>query len=106
MIRLSVLYPNGMDCHFDMNYYLNQHVPLIQSRLKDMGLKQLEVDEGLGTDVPDQPAPFVVVFHMTFEELEDLQKSLASHGEEIAKDVPNFTDIQPRVQISRVTLIP
>jgi hypothetical protein len=30
MIKVSVLYPNTAGCKFDMNYYLNQHMPMVQ----------------------------------------------------------------------------
>jgi hypothetical protein len=62
------------------------------------------VDEGLGTVAPDQPAPFAAIFTMTFEKMEDLQKGLAAHGAEIMGDIPNFTNVQPHIQIRRVVL--
>jgi len=69
-----------------------------------MGLGRVEVDEGLGTGAPDQPAPFAVIFFMTFEKMEDFQKGMAAHGAELLGDIPNFTNVQPQIQISRVVL--
>jgi hypothetical protein len=34
----------------------------------------------------------------------DFQNAIGKHGKELFDDVPNFTDIQPRVQISEVIL--
>ena len=73
MIRVSVLYPNGVDCHFNMEYYIHKHIPMIQSMLKDLGLKKIEVDEGFASGAPDQPAPYGVVCHMFFDSLEDIR---------------------------------
>jgi hypothetical protein len=36
--------------------------------------------------------------------MEDLQKGLAAHAAEILADVPNFTNVQPQIQIGRVVL--
>jgi len=33
LIKVSVLYPNTADCKFDMHYYLNQHMPMVQQKL-------------------------------------------------------------------------
>jgi uncharacterized protein (TIGR02118 family) len=32
VIKVSVLYPNTAGCKFDMGYYLNQHMPMVQQR--------------------------------------------------------------------------
>ncbi len=101
MICVSVLYPKTSDSHFDMDYYLNKHIPLLQARLKDMGLGHIDVDEGLGGIAPDQPAPYAVIFTMRFDKMEDLQMGLAAHGAEIMGDIPHFTNVQPQIQISR-----
>ena len=33
---------------------------------------------------------------------EDLQDGLATHGAKIMGDIPNFTDVQPKIQISDI----
>ena len=102
MIRVSVLYPKTGESRFDMNYYLTKHVPMVKARLQGMGLRGVQIDEGLGSAVPDQPPPFAVIGHMTFDKVEDLQQGLAAHGAEIMGDIPNFTNVQPQMQISRI----
>jgi uncharacterized protein (TIGR02118 family) len=89
---------------FDMDYYLNKHVPMVVSRLSPTGLVRGEIDEGMAGFPPDQPAPYAVVGHLVFDRLEDFQNGFAQHGAEIMGDVPNFTNIQPMVQISRIAL--
>src|ERR1700722_5081685 len=46
MIKVTVLYPNKPGTHFDMNYYVTQHMPLAMRLLKK-GLRKTEVDAGI-----------------------------------------------------------
>jgi hypothetical protein len=36
MIKFSVFYPNEEGKKFDMDYYLNSHIPMIQEKLGDV----------------------------------------------------------------------
>ena len=37
---------------------------------------------------------------LTFRSLEDFQNAVQAHGQEILDDIPNFTSVQPIVQIT------
>ena len=77
--------------------------PLVDSLLGPTGLmKGLAVDEGLGSAAPGQPAPFACVGHMTFETVEAFQQAFGPNAPTIMGDIPNFTNVQPVVQISRI----
>jgi uncharacterized protein (TIGR02118 family) len=102
MIRIAVLYPQQNDSHFDLAYYLNKHIPLVKERLNLTGLIRVEVDEGIGTNAPDQPAPYVAIGYLIFERIEDFQRGFSAHGAELIADIPNYTNIQPQIQISRI----
>jgi uncharacterized protein (TIGR02118 family) len=65
-------------------------------------LKRADVERGLGGFEPGSPAPYRVIGHLTFDSLEAMQNSFGRHAGEIVADLPNFTDIQPTVQISEV----
>jgi uncharacterized protein (TIGR02118 family) len=101
MIRASAMYPNEGG-KFDMDYYLNKHIPLIHKLLDSFGLVRTEVDRGIGTAEPGAPAPFLVVGHLIFHSIEDMQKGLQAHDPELAADAPNYTDIRPQFQISEI----
>lgn len=101
MIRVSAMYPNEGG-KFDMDYYMNKHIPLIHKLLDPFGLVRTEVDKGIGTVKPGAPAPFLVVGHLIFHSLEDMQKALQAHDPELAADGPNYTDIRPQFQISEI----
>jgi len=102
MIRVSVLYPTGEGKKFDTTYYMQKHMPLVRERLTGLGLVRAEVDRGVAGGAPGAPAPFVYVAHLYFNSLADFQKAMGAHGAELMADVPNYTNIQPQVQISEI----
>ena len=51
-IMVSVLYPSGEGKSFDMDYYINKHVPMVQALLGD-AIIGATVEEGLAGGVPD-----------------------------------------------------
>jgi uncharacterized protein (TIGR02118 family) len=102
MIRISVLYANEAGKKFDHDYYVTKHMALVRERLGSFGLVRTEVDKGMGGGAPGAPAPFVAVGHVYFNRLEDFQKGMGTHGQEIMGDVPNYTNIQPQIQINEI----
>ena len=104
MIRVSVLYANESGKKFDLDYYKNKHMTMVRDRLKSFGLVRYEVDKGLGGGAPDAPAPFMAAGHLYFNSLGDFQKGMAAHGPEFMKDIPNYTNISPQIQISEIVV--
>lgn len=103
MIRVVILYPKTSDSHFNMDYYLNHHIPLVREIFKDLGLSRIEVEEGVANAFPDQPVPFASISYFTFEKPEDFQAGMATRGGEIIGDMANYTNVQPQIQINRVS---
>jgi uncharacterized protein (TIGR02118 family) len=56
---------------------------------------------GIAGGTPDTPAPYVVIANMVFESMESFEHSFAN-AEKIMADLPNFTNVQPQVQISEL----
>ena len=105
MIRVTVLFPRTSDSHFDMDYYLSKHVPMTKAKLQGSGIPvEAQVDEGLGTATPGEPAPYAAIGYLLFEKMEDLQNGLTTHGAEIMADIPNFTNVQPQIQIGSIVM--
>lgn len=102
MIRVSVLYPDTPGARFDHDYYANSHLPMVRDRLSPMGLVDTGIDKGLGTAAPGAPAPFVSIGWMTFNTAEEVHAAFAEHAGPIMADVPNYTDIEPHIQISEI----
>jgi uncharacterized protein (TIGR02118 family) len=57
MIKVSVFYPNEEGKKFDMEYYLNKHIPMVQQKL-GAALKSGAVEQGLGGAEPGSPATY------------------------------------------------
>ena len=102
MIRVTVLYPNEAGKKFDVDYYKNRHMTLVGDRLKDFGFVRAEVDKGVAGGAPGSAAPFVCIGHVYFTSLAEFQKGMGQHGQEIMADIPNYTNIQPTMQISEI----
>ena len=101
MIKLSVMYPKEEGTTFNMDYYLNTHIPLV-GKLLGNAVKGATVEEGLGGPVPNSPATFAAMGNLYFESIESFQNSFGSNAPEILADIPNFTNTEPTVQISKV----
>ena len=103
MIKLSVLYPNKEGGTFDINYYLNTHIPIV-AKLLGEAIKGATVEEGLSSAAPNFNAPFLAIGNLYFESMESYQNSFGQNAPEIMADLPNFTDLEPVVQISSVKI--
>ena len=103
MIKVSVLYPNGPDVSFNVNYYCDTHVPMVARLLGD-ALKEGHVDAGLAGGAEGVAAPFAAIGHLLFDSVEDFQQSFGPNAEEIMSDLPNFTNAEPVIQISEVRI--
>ena len=103
MIKLSVIYPYSEGKKFDMQYYCNSHIPMVQQKLGD-ACKSASVDQGLSGGQPGSKAAYAVMAHLLFDSLEGLQTAFAPHAEAINNDIPNYTDIEPIIQISEVLM--
>ncbi|WP_461516828.1 EthD family reductase [Porticoccus sp.] len=103
MIKVSVMYPNSSEATFDIDYYCNTHVPMVVSLLGD-ALKGGAVDHGLAGGAPGEAPAFIAMGHLTFDSVESFQQSFGPHAAEILGDLPNFTNVQPQIQISEIRI--
>jgi len=103
VIKVSVLYPNQAGSRFDMAYYLNKHIPMVQQKL-GAALKGTSVEQGLGGAQPGSPPAYVAMGHLLFDSVETFQQSFGPHSEAIVGDIPNYTNAQPTIQVSEVKL--
>lgn len=101
MVKVTILYPNSEGKTFDMDYYSDKHMPMVASLLGD-SLRLLEIDEGLAGRTPDEPIPYLAIGYLYFDKLSAYQNSFGPNAEKIVNDIPNYTNIQPVIQISEV----
>ena len=103
MIKVSVLYPTAPGCKFDMEYYLTQHMPMVQQKLGP-ACKRMAVEEGIAGGAPGTPATYVAMGHLYFDSTDAFQAAFAPHAQSILADIPNYTNTQPTIQVSEVRL--
>jgi uncharacterized protein (TIGR02118 family) len=103
MIKVSVLYPVGDNTKFDMDYYCKSHMPMVQQKL-GAACKSLAVEQGLGGGAPGSPPTYAAMGHLYFDSVAEFQAAFAPHMSTIMADVPNYTNIQPVLQISEVKM--
>jgi uncharacterized protein (TIGR02118 family) len=103
MIKVSVLYPNNEGSFFDMDYYLSSHMPMVQAKL-GAACKGIAVEHGLGGAMPGSSPAFIALGHLLFDSVDAFQKAFGAHAEAIVADIPNYTNVQPTVQVSEVKL--
>ncbi len=101
MIRVSVFYPHGGSTLFDMNYYLNKHIPMLQQKL-GKACKSITVEQGLTGATPDALPSFVVITQMTFDTMQAFQTAFAPHAAAIEADIANYTKIVPIMQVGEL----
>ena len=101
MTKVSVFYPNGEGKTFDEEYYCNTHLPLVGKLLGD-ALKGATAEKGLGGAAPGSQAPFAGMGNMYFDSVEDFGNAFGPNAEKILGDLPNFTNIEPVIQVSEV----
>ncbi len=104
MIKVTALYPNEEGKRFDIDYYCNNHMTLAKDAMGDL-LKKAMVEQGVAGGEPDTPARYIAIGHLFFETIEDCQKAFEiTEKAGLVEDIPNYTDIEPVLQISEVKL--
>ena len=103
MIKFSIFYPNKEGKKFDMDYYVDRHIPMVMEKLGG-AVKGGTIDQGLAGSEPGSPPIYVAMGHILFDSVEEFQNAMGPHMEAIMADIPNYTDIVPAVQISEVKM--
>lgn len=105
MIKISILYPNNKGARFDLGYYIKTHMPMsIKLLSAHKGFKGVSVDHGLGGGVPGSDAVYVAMCHFMFDSVEDFMAAFTPHAPLLQGDMPNYTDIEPIIQINEVLI--
>ena len=100
-ITITVLYPNTQGSRFDMDYYVNTHIPLVEEHWGGgKGLTSVKLLKGAATADPATPPPYQVIAVLGFESLQAFQAAAKESGALVIGDIVNFTDVGPIVQIN------
>lgn len=102
MIKVSVLYPNSAGARFDMAYYTSRHMPMVQKKVTTC--KGISAEKGVAGGTPGSQPTYIAAGHLLFDSVAAFQSGFGPHAEEILADIPNYTNTQPIIQISEITL--
>lgn len=103
MIRISIFYPNNG--HFDMEYYLDTHMPMsIKLLSAGKGYRGVSVERGLAGSAPGSSPCYVALCHYLFDSVENFMAAFLPHADELRSDMPNYTDVEPVIQVSVVAI--
>ena len=82
------------------------YISRVENNGSNLTLKTLFdiVEKGLGGGAPDSPATYAAMGNLYFDSLDSFQNSFGPNAEKIMGDLPNFTNIEPVIQISEVMI--
>ena len=103
MIKVSVLYPKTEASTFDLAYYCERHIPMVRAKLGP-ACKRVAAEQGLGGAAPGSPPAYAAMGHLYFDSVEIFQTAFGPHSDAIMGDIPNYTNVEPTIQISEVKL--
>ena len=101
MIKMSVLYAGKPGSRFDVDYYVNVHMPMA-ARLLGAAVKEISVEIGIGGAAPGLPAPYAAIAGFTCDSVEAFTAAFVPIADQLQGDIPNYTDIVPVIQISEL----
>jgi uncharacterized protein (TIGR02118 family) len=103
VIKVTVLYPNKPGSRFDVDYYLNVHMPLA-IRLMEPALKGVSVEIGVSGATPDQAPSYAAIVGFTCESAKAFNEAFEPHRAVLMADIPKYTDTEPLVQIGEIRI--
>lgn len=105
MINISILYPNTPGARFDMDYYVNRHMPMsIELLGAHPGFKGVSVERGLGGAAPGTDAAYIAMCHFQFDSGESFMAAFSPNAATLQADIPNYTDVAPIIQVNEVLI--
>ncbi|MFC4722035.1 EthD family reductase [Geojedonia litorea] len=100
-IKVSVLYPYGEGKTFDMGYYCNTHVAMVSGLLGE-AIIGATIEKGIAGGAPNSQPTYVAMGNLYFNSMDAFQNSFGPNADKILGDIPNYTNIEPIIQISEV----
>lgn len=101
MFKVVILYPNGEDKTFDIDYYEKKHKPMVAGLL-GQNLEFYEIDNGISGRTVNDEAPFVAIGYFYIKDIAEYNKAIAQNRDIIINDFKNYTNIQPIIQINEI----
>lgn len=105
MVKISIFYPNTPGARFDMDYYIQLHMPMSIEKLSaGKGFRGVSVERGVGGEQPGSAPSYIAMCHYLFDSAEDFLAAFLPHAAVLQGDIPNYTDIPTVIQFSVVEI--
>jgi uncharacterized protein (TIGR02118 family) len=105
MVKISILYPNKPGGRFDFRYYTARHMPRsIELLGAHPGFKGVSVERGVSGAAPGSAPEYVAMCHFHFGSADEFLQAFMPNAPELQGDIPNYTDLQPVIQINEVLI--
>jgi len=101
MFKVAILYSNGEGKNFDMDYYENNHMPMVAGFIGE-NLKFYEIDKGIAGRTPNDKVPYLAIGYFYIKDVAEYNKAISQNIDAIVNDFKNYTNIQPIIQISEI----
>ncbi|UAB89273.1 EthD family reductase [Ruegeria sp. SCSIO 43209] len=98
-VSLQVIYPIGTETHFDFDYYVDTHLPLVGEHMGSH-IERTVVTKGIAGG-PEAPAGHYAIATIMFEDQDAMNDAMSKAGPVLA-DLPNFTNVKPQMLIGEV----
>ena len=102
LIKVNFFYPNDEGSTFDLDYYINVHVPLSKECF-GAALKGITIDSGISGIMPDSKPPYHAIGTLYFDSVESFYEALMPHVETLRADAQKYSSHEPIIQISENT---
>jgi uncharacterized protein (TIGR02118 family) len=105
MVKISIRYPHKQGSRFDMDYYLNVHMPMSIERLSAAdGFRGVTVAHGVSVGLPELEPVIIASCDYLFDSFEDFLAAFQPHAEVLQGDIANYTDVEPAIQVDEVKI--
>jgi len=101
MIKVNFFYPNTEGSKFDLDYYVNTHVPLAKECF-GTALKGISIDSGISSVMPGSRPPFHAIGTVLFDSVESFYEAVTPHIETLRADAQKYSENEPVIQISEI----
>ncbi len=103
MIEIQIFYPYAPGRRFDHDYYETRHIPMALELLGE-AVQGVTVTRGVFAGPPWPDPAYSATCRFTCESLEAYQQALLPNLERLQADLGHYSDCQPVIQISEVTV--
>jgi uncharacterized protein (TIGR02118 family) len=101
MIRVAAAYPRQAGKRFDLEHYVNKHLPWVMEKFMPYGLRKVEVDKGLAAP-GGGVSPFFAIGYLYFDSLQAFEEAFAAAGPEVIATIATYTDVTPMIQVGEM----